>query len=231
MDVPDARYARSGGVAIAYQVVGEGPPDVVFSPHLADIYSLWLIEHHRAFLDRLAKEARLIVFNPRGTGLSDRPRNVTLESRMDDFSAVLDDVGSDRVTISGIGQSANACALFAATYPDRCDRLAVANLSPRGLRCESYPYGLTEDEMLENIRITRDRWGERSYAADYARFHDPWQDDTVIDQLVWQSQSHCRCGLPAHVDGDGPHRCAPFDSRPDTGAQRAGLSRREQVRE
>jgi pimeloyl-ACP methyl ester carboxylesterase len=140
-----------------------------------------------AFLDRLAKEARLIVFNPRGTGLSDRPRNVTLESRMDDFSAVLDDVGSDRVTISGIGQSANACALFAATYPDRCDRLAVANLSPRGLRCESYPYGLTEDEMLENIRITRDRWGERSYAADYARFHEPWQDDTVIDQLVWQS--------------------------------------------
>jgi class 3 adenylate cyclase len=139
MDVPDARYARSGGVAIAYQVVGEGPPDIVFSPHLADIYSLWLVEHHRAFLHRLAEEARLVVFNPRGTGLSDRPRNVTLESRMDDFSAVLDAVGSDRATISGMGQSANACALFAATYPDRCDRLVVANLSPRGLRSESYP--------------------------------------------------------------------------------------------
>ena len=93
MDVPDVKYARSGNVAIAYQVVGNGPRDLVYSPHLADIYTIWQIRRIRPFLDRLGGEVRLIVFNPRGIGLSDRPPHITLESRMDDFTrlyAVLD---------------------------------------------------------------------------------------------------------------------------------------------
>jgi class 3 adenylate cyclase len=177
-------------VAIAYQVVGEGPPDIIYSPQLADIYSLWRIKHQRAFLDRLAEETRLIVFNPRGVGLSDRPRNVTLESRMDDFTAVLDEVESERATLFGIGQSANACALFAATYPDRCDRLVLSSLAPRGLRSESYPYGLTEEEALTNIRRTRDLWGDRTFLRSYLLFNEPERedDDEVLDQLIWQSR-------------------------------------------
>jgi pimeloyl-ACP methyl ester carboxylesterase len=77
------------------------------------------------FLRRLSEEVRLIVFNPRGTGLSDRPRNVTLEARMDDITAILDTLGIDRATLVGVSESANVCALFAATYPERCERLAL----------------------------------------------------------------------------------------------------------
>jgi class 3 adenylate cyclase len=190
MDVPDARYARSGGVAIAYQVVGEGPRDIIYSPHLADIYSLWLTPHIRAFLHGLAEEVRLIVFNPRGTGLSDRPRSVTLESRMDDFTAVMDEVASERATLFGAGISASACALFAATYPDRCERLVLANPYPRVTRSESYPYGVTEEEGLANIRQTRDGWGDRAYLREYALFHEPWlaEDEEELDGMVWQAR-------------------------------------------
>jgi class 3 adenylate cyclase len=190
MDVPDARYARSGGVAIAYQVVGEGPRDLVYSPHLADIYSLWLTPHIRAFLDRLAGEVRLIVFNPRGTGLSDRPRNLTLESRMDDFTAVMDEVASERATLFGVGLSASACALFGATYPDRCERLVLVNPYPRLTRSESYPYGLTEEEGLANIRQTREGWGDRAFLREELLLHEPWlaEDEEALDRYVWQSR-------------------------------------------
>ena len=114
LDVPDVSYARSGGVAVAYQVVGDGPVDLVYAPHLTNLFSLWVGGYTAPFLRRLAEDVRLIVFNPRGTGLSDRPRNVTLESRMDDVTAVLDAIGIERATLFGAAESANVCALYAA---------------------------------------------------------------------------------------------------------------------
>ena len=80
MDIPDVRYARAGSVAIAFQVVGEGPRTLLHSPPLSDLYSIWAAPFSRPFLDRLAAELRLIVFNPRGTGFSDRPRDISLEA-------------------------------------------------------------------------------------------------------------------------------------------------------
>ena len=94
-------YARSGGVAIAYQVAGDGPVDLVTRHHLTNLYLLWQGKATGPFLRRLAEKLRLVVFNPRGTGLSDRPRNVTLEARMDDIIGVLDAVGSRRQAWSG----------------------------------------------------------------------------------------------------------------------------------
>ena len=82
MDVPDVSYARSGDVAIAYQVVGDGPPDLVLVPFLANIYTLWLQPRAASVLHRLAERRRLIVLNPRGVGLSDRPRGFTVESAL-----------------------------------------------------------------------------------------------------------------------------------------------------
>ena len=124
VDIPDVRYARAGGVAIAYQSVGDGPP-VVYAPHLCTIDALWQAPHTRAFLDRLAARVRLIVFNPRGTGLSDRPRSVTLESRMDDINAVMDATALESASLFGVAESANVCALFASTYPERCQHLIL----------------------------------------------------------------------------------------------------------
>jgi hypothetical protein len=89
VDIPDVRYARAGSVAIAFQVVGEGPRTLLYSPPLSDLYSIWAAPSTRPFLDRLASELRLVVFNPRGTGFSDRPRDISLEARMDDPSRKL----------------------------------------------------------------------------------------------------------------------------------------------
>ena len=156
MDIPDVRYARSGGVAIAYQVVGAGPQTLVYAPPVSNLYALWQLPQVESFLLRLAEVARLVVFNPRGTGLSDRPPNVTLESRMDDLRAVLDAIECPRATIYGAHTSANVCALFAATYPERCDRLALFFPVARVLRSEANPFGMTENELLDWMRETRE---------------------------------------------------------------------------
>lgn len=194
MDVPDVRYARAGGVAVAYQVVGEGPA-LVYSPVLVDLYSLWLHSHSRRFLDRVTDEVRLTVFNPRGTGLSDRPRNVTLEARMDDVSAVLDAVGAERATLMGVSTSANVCALFAATYPERCERLVLFRPFPRAVRSDTYPYGVTEEEWLAHMRVLRERWGDRDYLEDIARRVDP-AFAASEDGLEWFVRGHRLAASP-----------------------------------
>ena len=188
MDVPDVRYARAGGVAIAYQVVGEGPSTLVFSPPLCDLLTIWLNAHVRRFLDALAAETRLVVFSPRGTGLSDRPRNVTLEARMDDIAAVLDAVGAPRGSLFGISTGANACALFAATYPERAERLILAYPYPRAIRDDSYPWASTEDEWLGWLREVRDRWGDHDFLTSFGRDVEPEvsKDPEIADLMVWQ---------------------------------------------
>ena len=148
MDIPDVHYARSGGVAIAYQVIGDGPQTLVYSPPVTNLYALWQMPRVESFLRRLSEARRVVVFNPRGTGLSDRPSNVTLESRMDDVRAVLDAIGCPRAAIFGADISANVCALFAATYPERCDRLALFLPHARVVRSESNPYGFSEEQGL-----------------------------------------------------------------------------------
>src|SRR3954453_9003669 len=123
--VPDIRYTRAGGVAVAYQIVGEGPRELVFVPFLSSLSSIWELPAMRAFFDRLSAETRLTVLNPRGMGVSDRPRNVTLEDWAEDVLAVLDAQGIRRATLFGASDSANACVLTAATYPERVERLVL----------------------------------------------------------------------------------------------------------
>ena len=173
MDMPEVHYARSGGVSIAYQVVGDGPQTLVYAPPVTNLYSLWELPRAASFLHRLSEEARLVVFNPRGTGLSDRPSNMTLESRVDDLNAVLDAVEQERATIFGGDVSANVCALFAASFPERCDRLVLFVPSARTLRSDSYAYGATEEQALEWIREWRTSWGDRDQLESFARalFH------------------------------------------------------------
>ena len=185
--MPDVSYARSGGVAVAYQVVGDGPVDVVYAPHLTNLFSLWVGGYTAPFLRRLAENVRLIVFNPRGTGLSDRPRNVTLEARMDDINAVLDAVGIERATLFGVAESANVCALFAATYPERCERLALFAPYARSVRSETYPFGDSEEEWLGWVREMREGWGDRAFLTEFARAIDPViaEDEELLDWFVW----------------------------------------------
>src|ERR671931_1976091 len=104
MDVPEIHYTRSGDVAIAYQVAGEGRFDLVFVPTFANLVFPWLNRDWKTFYERLASFARLILLDKRGTGLSDRPRDLgSLEARMDDIRAVLDAVGAERAALVGAG--------------------------------------------------------------------------------------------------------------------------------
>jgi class 3 adenylate cyclase len=187
MDIPEVHYARSGGVAIAYQVMGDGPQTLIYAPPVTNLYSLWELPRAASFLRRLSDDMRVAVFNPRGTGLSDRPPNLTLESRTEDVNAVLDAIGCERASIFGADVSANVCALFAATYPERCDRLALFFPHARAVRSDSYPYGPTEEQALEWLRQWRSSWGDRDHLESFARaLFDPAlsEEEGFLDWFV-----------------------------------------------
>src|SRR5262245_37330973 len=123
---PETRYTRSGDVNIAYQVVGEGSLDLVFIPSLTHHVELvWEAPPQAAFYTRLASLGRLLLFDKRGTGMSDRVTEATLEVRMDDIRAVMDAAGSERAALVGLGDGGPLCALFAATYPERTTALVL----------------------------------------------------------------------------------------------------------
>lgn len=181
MDVPDVHYARSGDVAIAYQVIGEGPVDLVFVRGVTgDLLSTWdqplLVRHVLG----LAAFSRVLMLDKRGTGLSDRTTALpTLETRMDDLRAVMDDAGSERAVLWSAHEGSRLAALFAATYPDRTTGLVLFDPEPRGLRADNYPWAPTEVEWRERLQEIRDGWGKREYlerlAAELAptRAQDP----------------------------------------------------------
>lgn len=191
MESPDVHYARSGDVAVAYQVVGKGPTDLVFLPFLSDLWWLWRYPHFAAFLMRLAESCRVVLVNTRGMGLSDRPRGVTIEARIDDVHAVLDALAIGRCTLLGIGETAATCIVFAASSPERVDRLIVFWPFARGIASEDYPWAQTREQWLEELRVERVRWGERAYMEEFARFLNPqWADDPeYVNAHVWGMRS------------------------------------------
>ena len=187
LDIPDVRYARSGGVAVAYQVVGDGPQDVVFLPFLSNLYSLWRLPVFAEGTLRLAASSRVLLVNTRGMGLSDRPRGLTIEARMDDVRAVMDAVGSERATLFGWAETSNTCVVFAATYPERVERLILYMPYARGTRSDDYPWGASREEALADIALARERWGDREYLEEFARSMNPqWAGDpSYVDWFVW----------------------------------------------
>jgi len=124
---PETRYAKSGEINIAYQVIGDGPLDLVLVPgFVSNVEYAWEEPGLSEFYLRLASFSRLIVFDKRGTGLSDRVHGVpTLETRMDDVRAILDAVGTERAALIGYSEGASMSALFATTYPDRVAALVM----------------------------------------------------------------------------------------------------------
>ena len=165
MDVPEVHYARSGGVAIAYQVIGEGPVDLVFvRGFTGDVLSTWehplLVRHVLG----LAENGRLLMLDKRGTGLSDRVTGVpTLETRMDDVRAVMDAAGSEQAVLWSGQEGTRIASLFAATYPERTAGLVVLDPTAKGLPTSDYPWAPTEEEWTDTLRDVREHWGERDF--------------------------------------------------------------------
>src|SRR5437660_975774 len=147
---PTTRYARSADVNIAYQVVGEGPLDLVLVPGwVSQVEAVWDEPTHEAFLRRLASFSRLILFDKRGTGLSDRvslDRMPTLDDRMDDVRAVMDAAGSESAAVFGTSEGGVMSALFAATYPQRTTALILYGAYAKRIRTPDYPWAPTADE-------------------------------------------------------------------------------------
>jgi class 3 adenylate cyclase len=185
VETPDVRYARSGDVSIAYQVIGEGPVDLLFVPFMINLVWAWEQPIFVDFCRRAASFSRLILLDKRGTGMSDRPRDLpTLETRMDDIRAVMDDVGSDRATLLGAGSpGGQLCALFAATYPERVVALVLHNTWPRVVSAPDYPMGEPVEEWQRRVREARLSWGTRDYQrAELRRYLPSFAGDPVFEQ-------------------------------------------------
>lgn len=182
---PATQYVQNGDVNIAYQVAGEGDLDIVFvMGWVSHLEYFWEEPHFAAFLDRLASFSRLILFDKRGTGLSDRvplSELPTLEQRMEDVHAVMDAVGSERAVLIGVSEGGPMCSLFAATYPERTAALVMIGSYAKRIRDDDYPWGVSPEDREEFFDTMRRDWGQPvgieerapSLAADKA-FREWW---------------------------------------------------------
>ena len=161
----DIRYAKNGGTSIAYRVVGDGPIDLVFVPdYVSNLVYAWESPHWRSFYERLAQSFRLILFDKRGTGLSDAGREFpTLETRMEDLRAVLDAVGSDRAVVFGGHEGGGMATLYAATYPERTIGLVL------------FQPGWSDEPATgwATLETLRENWGVQEWCDDLLRQLSP----------------------------------------------------------
>jgi pimeloyl-ACP methyl ester carboxylesterase len=161
LPVPETHYARSGDVNIAYQVVGSGPRDLVFiMGWVSHLDYFWAEPSFARFLHRLSTFSRLILIDKRGTGLSDRVTELpTLEQRMDDVRAVMDQVGSSYAALLGVSEGGPMCALFAATYPEKTRALVMIGTYAKRLWDPEYPWAPTREAREAFYQQIRDGWG------------------------------------------------------------------------
>jgi serine/threonine protein kinase/TolB-like protein/Flp pilus assembly protein TadD len=158
---PETRYARSGDVNIAYQVLGDGPIDLVYVPGwVTNIDYSWEDPSLARYYRRLASFSRLILFDKRGTGLSDQTAKLpTLEQRMDDVRAVMDAVGCERAALFGASEGGNMSLLFAATYPERTSALVTVGIFANRTWAPEYPWAPTPEERQKWYDLLEQGWG------------------------------------------------------------------------
>jgi pimeloyl-ACP methyl ester carboxylesterase len=192
---PETRYTKNGDTSIAYQVIGEGPLDLVLVHGWVQSFDAgWEIEPIKRFYLRLASFSRLILFDKRGIGLSDRvavDHLPTLETRMDDMRAVMDDVGVKRAALFGHSEGGAMCALFAATYPDRTQALVIAGGAARMKWAPDYLFGETDEAIAELERSIVDDWGTELIRSLLGQLGPSIVDD---EELV---HAHTRAALRA----------------------------------
>jgi pimeloyl-ACP methyl ester carboxylesterase len=158
------QYARSGDVHVAYQVVGDGPVDLVMAMGaFTNLEVLWELQEYRRLCENLGSFARLLLFDKRGMGLSDRVHFGTLEERMDDIRAVMDAAGSESAALIGVSEGGPLSVLFAATYPERTRALILAGAEVKEEKTDDWPWGeATREEMNELLQPEAivSRWGK-----------------------------------------------------------------------
>ncbi len=159
--IPQTRYTKSGDVTIAYQVLGDGPIDLVYAPGwVSNVEYGWQNPDFARFFRRLSSFCRLMLFDKRGTGLSDREVGFpTLEQRTDDIRAVMNAVGSDKAAIMGVSEGGNMSALFAATYPERTRAVILYGCGAKGSWAPDYPWRGNQEELEGYLAEMERDWG------------------------------------------------------------------------
>lgn len=169
--MPDTRYAKNGEVNIAYQVIGDGPIDLMYAAGwVSNIEAMWEDPGLSRFLNRLASFSRLITYDKRGIGLSDPVPEEDLtrpDARMGDMRAVLDAAGSERAVLFGHSEGGSTCIRFAHTHPERTDRLIIACSYAKRLRSDDYPWAPTMEERIAEAEGFEASWADPKIIADY----------------------------------------------------------------
>jgi pimeloyl-ACP methyl ester carboxylesterase len=186
-NMPETRYAKSGDIYIAYQVMGEGPFDLVFVPGFISHLEMQLEQPlYASFFARLASFCRLIRFDKRGTGLSDWISAIpTLEERMDDVRAVMDAVGSTRAALLGLSEGGPMCIVFAATYPQRTSALILYGTSAREAWAPDNPWGVTDEQLAATLKSREENWGQ---GKSVDRFMPSLAGDEELRKLVARAE-------------------------------------------
>jgi class 3 adenylate cyclase len=161
VEMPQTHYIKSDEVHIAYQVIGEGSFDLLFVPgFVSNVETIWQSPEQSAFFRRLASFSRLILFDKRGTGMSDRSSQIfTLEQRMHDVQAILDAVGSERAALFGISEGGPMSLLYTATYPDRTSALVLYGSYAKRSWAPDYPIGWNDEQWKAVLDDIEDHWG------------------------------------------------------------------------
>jgi class 3 adenylate cyclase/esterase/lipase len=164
VSAPPIQYASNGDIHLAYCTIGDGPLDLVLvHGALTNLEVLWDIPEYSEYCERLASFARVITFDKRGMGLSDRVRVGTLEERMDDVRAIMDAAGSESAVLKGVSEGGPLSMLFAATYPQRTQALILCGAEVKEETTDDWPWGeATREEFEEYMAIEKvvDRWGQ-----------------------------------------------------------------------
>src|SRR6478736_1490327 len=165
--IPETHFVRAGDLDIAYQVFGHGSVDlVVVNGWFTNLDVMWELPEYARFLDRLATFCRVVMFDKRGTGLSDRVSAVpTLEERADDVRAVMDAIGIERAALAGTGDGAAIAVMFAATYPERVTALALSMVVAKALRDEDWDWGVDREVLNTIEELVESSWGQGQLAA------------------------------------------------------------------
>jgi class 3 adenylate cyclase len=202
VEVPEIRYAKSGDVSIAYQVFGNGRLDLVHIPSgFHHLELAWEIDVLAAFMRRLGTLGRVIRFDKRGTGMSDRMAELpTLETRMDDIRAVMDAAGSDRCVLFSIGDGGFLGALFAATYPERTVGLVFFNSAARQVRAPDMPWLRTRAELERRFADFLAAWGDpKAMVEAQKRVIPSATDEDLLNQARMSRLSHSPGAAAAYV--------------------------------
>jgi pimeloyl-ACP methyl ester carboxylesterase len=217
---PETHYAKSGDVSIAYQVTGHGAGTLVFAPgNLSHLDLDWERPLRAEFFQRLGAVFRLIRFDKRGTGLSDRPTAMaTLEQRSDDIRAVMDAADTESAVILGNSEGASMAAMFAATHPERTRALVIWGSMARWVATEDHPWGLAREEYDRLIQDVQDNWPSEWYL----RGPGVGLGREAGDALIQSAIRYCRAAAAQHAQPPAGRRPAGNGTTTQEAAERTG---------